>query len=61
MENIKMQKGLNKVLASVLTIGYISVGYNIIFTFCGCTYLVVWLIIMLLIKRSENIKIETII
>jgi sugar phosphate permease len=41
--------------------GNISIGYNVIFTFCGCTYLVVWLIIMLLIKRSENVRIETII
>jgi ACS family hexuronate transporter-like MFS transporter len=41
-------------------IGDISVGYNIIFTFCGCTYLVVWLIIALLIKRSENVNIETV-
>jgi ACS family hexuronate transporter-like MFS transporter len=41
--------------------GNISIGYNIIFTFCGCTYLVVWLIIMFLIKRSENARIETVI
>ncbi|MDX9881451.1 MAG: MFS transporter [Prolixibacteraceae bacterium] len=40
-------------------LGNISFGYNIIFTFCGCTYLVVWLIITFLIKRSEKIKIET--
>jgi len=41
--------------------GNISIGYNIIFTFCGFTYLVVWLIIMLLIKKSKNVRIETII
>ncbi|NJK94404.1 MAG: MFS transporter [Bacteroidales bacterium] len=33
--------------------GDISIGYNIIFTFCGSTYLIVWLIIMLLIKRTK--------
>jgi ACS family hexuronate transporter-like MFS transporter len=40
--------------------GNISIGYNIIFTFCGCTYLIVWLVIRILIKRSEKVKIETI-
>lgn len=39
-------------------LGDISIGYNIIFTFCGCTYLAVWLIITLLIKRSQNVNIE---
>jgi ACS family hexuronate transporter-like MFS transporter len=41
--------------------GNISIGYNIIFAFCGCTYLIVWLIIRFLIERSENVIIETII
>jgi ACS family hexuronate transporter-like MFS transporter len=36
--------------------GDISIGYNIIFTFCGCTYLVAWMIITLLIKRSKNVN-----
>ncbi len=41
------------------SLGNISAGYNIIFILCGCTYLAVWMIIKFLIKRSENVKIET--
>lgn len=41
--------------------GNISVGYNIIFTLCGCTYLLVWLVIIYLIKRSKGVKIESVI
>ena len=42
-------------------IGDISVGYNIIFTLCGCTYLIVWSIISLLIKKAGSVKIESVI
>ncbi|MDX9881896.1 MAG: MFS transporter [Prolixibacteraceae bacterium] len=41
-------------------LGNIAVGYNFIFTFCGCTYLAVWSIISILIKRSKNVEIYNI-
>jgi ACS family hexuronate transporter-like MFS transporter len=41
-------------------LGNISIGYNIIFTFCGCTYLVVWLIITYLIKRYGKANLKTV-
>jgi ACS family hexuronate transporter-like MFS transporter len=40
-------------------LGAISNGYNIIFTICGCTYVVVWLIITFLIKKAEKVQIKT--
>lgn len=34
--------------------GNLTAGYNVIFTICGVTYLVAWLIIHLLTKRSDK-------
>ena len=38
--------------------GNLSGGYNIIFTICGCTYLVAWLIIHLLTRKSRMLDLE---
>jgi len=38
--------------------GNLSGGYNIIFTICGCTYLIAWLIIHLLTKKSRMLDLE---
>lgn len=38
--------------------GNLAGGYNIIFTICGCTYLVAWLIIHLLTRRSRMLELE---
>jgi len=35
-------------------LGDISVGYNIIFTVCGCTYLLVWALILFLVRKSKK-------
>lgn len=38
--------------------GNLAGGYNIIFTICGCTYLVAWLIIHLLTRRSRMLDLD---
>lgn len=38
--------------------GNLAAGYNIIFTICGCTYLVAWLIIHLLTKTSKVVELD---
>ncbi|GGB87370.1 MFS transporter [Dyadobacter sediminis] len=38
--------------------GNLAGGYNIIFTICGCTYLVAWLIIHLLTKTAKVVELE---
>lgn len=38
--------------------GNLSGGYNIIFTICGCTYLIAWLIIHLLTKSGKVVELE---
>ncbi|MEO6286225.1 MAG: MFS transporter [Dyadobacter sp.] len=38
--------------------GNIQAGYNIIFTICGCTYLVAWLIIHLLTKTVKVVELD---
>lgn len=38
--------------------GNITAGYNLIFTICGCTYLVAWLIIHLLTRKSDKIQLS---
>jgi MFS transporter, ACS family, hexuronate transporter len=38
--------------------GNIQAGYNIIFTICGCTYLVAWVIIHFLTKSGRGVKLE---
>ncbi|WP_298351719.1 MFS transporter [Runella sp.] len=36
--------------------GNLAGGYNIIFTICGCTYLIAWLIIHLLTRKSKMLE-----
>ncbi|WP_221392518.1 MFS transporter [Dyadobacter sp. NIV53] len=38
--------------------GNLSHGYNIIFTICGCTYLIAWLIIHLLTKNGKIVELH---
>ena len=38
--------------------GNLAGGYNIIFTICGCTYLIAWLIIHLLTKSGKVVELE---
>jgi ACS family hexuronate transporter-like MFS transporter len=40
--------------------GNITAGYNVLFTICGCTYLVAWLIMHLLTRNKEAVRIEEI-
>ena len=37
--------------------GHITAGYNIIFTLCGCAYLLAWLVMHLITPRMEKVKI----
>ena len=39
-------------------LGNIQVGYNILFTICGFTYLIAWVIIHLLTKKAEKLTLE---
>ncbi len=41
--------------------GNLAGGYNIIFTICGCTYLVAWLIIHFLTKSGKSVALEELI
>jgi len=38
--------------------GNITAGYNILFTICGFTYLVAWIIIHLLTRKAEKVKLN---
>jgi ACS family hexuronate transporter-like MFS transporter len=38
--------------------GNITAGYNILFTLCGFTYLVAWIIIHLLTRKAETVKLS---
>lgn len=38
--------------------GHLDAGYNLIFTICGCTYLIALLIIHLLTRRREKVTLE---
>jgi ACS family hexuronate transporter-like MFS transporter len=40
--------------------GHLQSGYNLIFTICGCTYLVALLIIHLLTRGDEKVTLEEI-
>jgi ACS family hexuronate transporter-like MFS transporter len=48
------------ILDSYKAAGNIKAGYNIIFTICGCTYLIALLIIHLLTKNKETVTLEEI-
>jgi ACS family hexuronate transporter-like MFS transporter len=41
--------------------GNISIGYNIIFTLCGFTYLITWVIIHLLTRKKHSVSLEEIV
>jgi MFS transporter, ACS family, hexuronate transporter len=43
-------------LAYYKKLGNISVGYNLLFIYCGCTYFLAWIIIHLLTKGKKDIK-----
>jgi len=47
---------VGSLLAYFKNIGNISAGYNILFTICGCSYFLAWLIIQLLTKRLKPIE-----
>lgn len=48
------------ILDSYKASGNLKAGYNLIFTICGCTYLVALLIIHLLTKNKETVTLEEI-
>ena len=41
--------------------GNLAGGYHVIFTICGCTYLVAWVIIHLLTRKSEKVPLNELI
>ena len=38
--------------------GNITAGYNLLFTICGFTYLIAWIIIHLLTRKVEKVKLN---
>ena len=38
--------------------GNLAGGYNVLFTICGCTYLIAWTIIHLLTRNSKSVGVE---
>ena len=51
---------IGSVLDSYKALGNINAGYNLIFTICGCTYLIALLIIHLLTRNKVKVKLEEI-
>jgi MFS transporter, ACS family, aldohexuronate transporter len=49
---------IGSLLDSYKTAGNIAGGYHLIFTLCGCTYLIAWTIIHLLTRKSEKVKLS---
>lgn len=49
---------IGSLLDSYKAAGNLEGGYNIIFTICGCTYLIAWLIIHLLTKTAKVVELE---
>ena len=47
-------------LDSYKAAGNITAGYNVLFTICGCTYLVAWTIIHLLTRKGKVVTVEEI-
>jgi MFS transporter, ACS family, hexuronate transporter len=52
---------IGNLLDSFKAAGNLTGGYHLIFTICGCTYLVAWVIIHLLTRKSEKVKLEALI
>ena len=46
---------IGSLLDSYKAAGNLAGGYHLIFTICGCTYLVAWVIIHLLTRKSEKV------
>lgn len=51
---------IGTLLDTYKTAGNIAGGYHVIFTICGCTYLVAWVIIHLLTRKSERVALDAI-
>ncbi|WP_035360840.1 MFS transporter [Dyadobacter alkalitolerans] len=49
---------IGSLLDSYKAAGNLEGGYNIIFTICGCTYLIAWLIIHLLTKTPKIVELD---
>ncbi|MCF0041895.1 MFS transporter [Dyadobacter fanqingshengii] len=49
---------IGSLLDSYKAAGNLEGGYNIIFTICGCTYLIAWLIIHLLTKTAKIVELD---
>jgi ACS family hexuronate transporter-like MFS transporter len=49
---------IGSLLDSYKAAGNLAGGYHLIFTLCGLTYLVAWIIIHLLTRRSEKVRID---
>jgi ACS family hexuronate transporter-like MFS transporter len=47
---------IGSILDTYKAAGNLAGGYNIIFTICGCTYLIAWLIIHLLTRKSKMLE-----
>ena len=47
---------IGSLLDSYKSAGNLAGGYHLIFTLCGCTYLIAWIIIHLLTRKSEKVK-----
>ena len=47
---------IGSLLDSYKAAGNLAGGYHLIFTICGCTYLVAWIIIHLLTRKSEKVQ-----
>jgi MFS transporter, ACS family, hexuronate transporter len=52
---------VGSLLDSYKAAGNITGGYNLIFTICGCTYLIVWAIIHLLTRKHVKVKLSELI
>jgi len=46
------------ILETYKTAGNITVGYNLIFTMCGMTYIVAWIIIHLLTRKTSRVVVD---
>jgi ACS family hexuronate transporter-like MFS transporter len=49
---------IGSVLDTYKAAGNLQAGYNLIFTICGCTYLIALLIIHLLTRNKEKVSLE---
>jgi ACS family hexuronate transporter-like MFS transporter len=47
---------IGNLLDSYKGAGNLAGGYHLIFTICGCTYLIAWIIIHLLTRKSEKVQ-----